>query len=350
MFDEEPISMHENSQEYESIWSDLNRKLDAVARSGSGLDAALRALHEQQLALGFIRDDQAKSRRYLLFDPEFSGEHFSAQFNPARAQRFAGAGRKEPPAGTFNLNGGCFLCPDNVLWQQEGREFGYEMEIGERVHVAWMNPYPLLPNHTVIASREHIPQTWRVNGSPRPPKSLSSIVADLVDLASRLPGWIGFYNGEGAGASIPHHFHYQFMPRPDEYGPFPLELAAADALSTECVVRDAYPLDFAHWRGDADDLLERAVPWLQTWADAAPSDLTANVIAIGSEELAVLDLYFVPRDVNRPRSPGMSEMIGGLEVLGELIFSSEDEELRLERDEIDYSTIKRIFSSVAVPL
>lgn len=350
MFDGVLNSMYENLEEYEAVWSDLNRELDAVATSGMGLDAALRALHDQQLSLGFIRDDLIEPRRYLLFDPAFSGNHFSAQFNPSRARRFVGAGRKDPPPGAANLNGGCFLCPENVQWQQEGKEFGYELDLEDRKYVAWMNPYPLLPNHTVIASREHIPQTWRLNGSSQPPRSLSTIVTDLLRLTSRLPGWFGFYNGEGAGASVPHHLHYQLLPRPKEYGPFPLELAASEPRSSGCVVKGGYPLEFAHWRGGIDDLLDRALPWLISWSGKAHANLTANVIAIARDGTQELDLYFVPRDVNRPRSPEMSGLVGGLEVLGELIFCSEDEVHRLESGEIDYATIERLLSSVAVSL
>ena len=190
--------MLDNLQNYHAVWGELNRELSEVAASAQGLDAALRALHAQQVTLGFVRDDLSHSRRYLLFDPGLSGKHFSAQFNPPRAQRFAGAGLKEPPPGVTSLNGGCFLCPENVQWQQEGREFGFELSLEDRSYVAWMNPYPLLPNNTVIASREHIPQSWRLNGSPRPPKSICTIVGDLLILAARLPGWFGFYNGEGA--------------------------------------------------------------------------------------------------------------------------------------------------------
>ena len=89
--------MPENLEIYQAVWNDLNRELDEVVASGMGLDAALRALHEQQLSQGFIRDSLTRSRRYLLFDHKFSGNHFSAQFNPARELRFAGAGHRNPP-------------------------------------------------------------------------------------------------------------------------------------------------------------------------------------------------------------------------------------------------------------
>jgi hypothetical protein len=161
---------------------------------------------------------------------------------------------------------------------------------------------------------------------------------------------VGFYNGEGAGASIPNHFHYQLLPRPADYGPFPLELAAIEERPYGCVVEDAYPLDFAHWRGGIDEIIDAAMPWLQTWCRGASDNLTANVIAASGAGGETLDLYFVPRDKHRPGSAEMTGQVGGLEVLGEVIFSSEEEGQRLENGDIEYTTIKRILASVAVPI
>ncbi len=41
----------------------------------------------------------------------------------------------------------------------------------------------------------------------------------------------------------------------------------------------------------------------------------------------------------------MSGTIGGIEVLGEMVFSSEADGKRLERGEIDYHTVERILSA-----
>ena len=43
-------------------------------------------------------------------------------------------------------------------------------------------------------------------------------------------------------------------------------------------------------------------------------------------------------------------MVGGLEVLGELIFCSDEEEHRLESGEIGYAAIERMLASVSVAL
>ncbi|MCG6873188.1 MAG: DUF4922 domain-containing protein, partial [Gammaproteobacteria bacterium] len=219
-----------------------------------------------------------------------------------------------------------------------------------RSYIAWMNPYPLLPEHAVIASREHVAQAWRGSGEQPGGRSLAIIVADLLKLASRLPGWIGFYNGPDAGASIPHHFHYQFFPRPAGCPVYPLEQAAARRFAGQSV--PTYPLEFAHWRGDAGTVSRTATRRIQLWADHPPDGVsapTANFIASAGNDGA-LDLYFVPRDRIRARSPGMSGLVGGLETLGELVFSSEEEQQRLRSGDIDFEEIERMLAHVSTPL
>lgn len=342
--------MHDlDLRKYREVWTDLNRKLHAVGAAG-GPGAALHALRLQQLAQGFIRDDLRSMLRLIFPDPMRPERYFAAQFNPRRAQRFAGAGRHEPPPGAISVNNGCFLCPQNIQWQQEGVELGQDIELNGHDYIAWMNPYPLLPCHAVIATRDHLPQAWRHNGSGCS-KSLASVINDLARLAARLPGWIGFYNGEGAGASIPHHFHYQFLERPADYGPYPLELAAAGACVAGPEVRDMYPLDFACWRGTTKEVAHAATGWLETWITRPGTALlTANVIAVAGDSPDQISLYFVPRDPRNSRSPEMTGLIGGLEVLGELVFCTDDERQRLVRGEVDYAAVERILRSVAAPL
>ena len=338
-----------NLRSYDNAWVQLNRDLNCIATSWVGLGGALRALRDHQLALGFIRDDLDQMYRHRFEHPERPGHFFTVQYNPARAQRFGGSGIKVPPHGANLVNNGCFLCPENIKWQQRGRELGYELSIDDHHFIAWMNPYPLLAGHTVIASIDHVPQRWKANGDASASKHLDHVVGHLVGIAARLPGWIGFYNGVGAGASIPHHFHYQFLPRPGEIARFPLQLAAQRHAAPGPVYRDCYPLTFAHWQGPADQVLQQALPWLRAYLGShKAAELTANLVATRPDGSELLELYFIPRDAARARSPEMSGLIGGLEVLGELIFSSEDERLRLERSEVDYATVARILGSVAV--
>jgi len=337
-----------DAQQYSDDWSDLNRELNLVAANGLG--PALDALRDQQLRQGFIRDDLAGLQRYIFRHPRDRDRYFAVQFNPARARRFAGSGVTAPPPGAIRVHDGCFLCQENIQWQQDGVEIGFDIQVDARSYIAWMNPYPLLPAHAVIASREHVAQSWYNNGAGAAGKRLPTLIRDLVELARRLPGWIGFYNGQGAGASIPYHFHYQFVRRPNDYGLFPLELAAARKQTRHA--DEPYPLAFAHWRGEATMVSRTATRWIEHWTEMShPSivNLTANLIAIANSAGQV-DVYFVPRDQSRSRSAEMAGLIGGLEVLGELVFSTAEEKQRLDSGAVDYASVSRILSTVSVPL
>ena len=61
------------------------------------------------------------------------------------------------------------------------------------------------------------------------------------------------------------------------------------------------------------------------------------------------DLYFVPRNRLYSRGPGMVGTVGGLEVLGELVFSTELENERLNAGMVDYMYVHRVLAAVEAP-
>jgi hypothetical protein len=77
--------------------------------------------------------------------------------------------------------------------------------------------------------------------------------------------------------------------------------------------------------------------------------LTANVIATADPD-GIVTLYFVPRDRGMARGTGMSGLVGGLEVLGELVFSSGEERQILDNGAMDYFAVETILGSVRTPL
>src|SRR6056297_736639 len=188
----------------------------------AGLGAALEGLRHHQVESGFIQDDLSEVQRFEFIRPDAAEEYFSAQYNPARARRFAGRGLHRPPASARSVHDGCFLCAENIEWQQQGAEVGYPIDGFNIRYTAWMNPFPLASGHAVLAADEHIHQHWATSGI-----ALGEIVRDLIDFADRLPGWITFYNGAGAGASIETHLHFHALPRTPGLGPMPIERAAA---------------------------------------------------------------------------------------------------------------------------
>ncbi|MEE4297618.1 MAG: DUF4922 domain-containing protein [Wenzhouxiangella sp.] len=327
--------------DYRQRWIDLNSHL-ASLRQSEGLGRALRALMTNQIESGFIKDELSDIRRYRLTCIDQPDLALCAQFNPARAQRFKGSSSIDPRGHL--INDGCFLCAENVQWQHGGAELGLEIHDLDLPYIAWMNPYPLLPCHTVIASAEHLPQDWRhTDGRP-----LSGLIGDLISIASALPGWIGFYNGVGAGASIPHHLHYHFLPRPSGYEEMPIERAAAGRTSGS--TQDAcYPIDFMHWHGSPESVLDHALAWLgRRYQDSrAANQESANIIAC-ADHSGSLNLYFVPRDQDRARVPGLNGIVGGFEVMGEIVCSTAEEQYRLDTGDLNYETVADMLAEVSV--
>lgn len=98
----------------------------------------------------------------------------------------------------------CFLCRENrpseqIMMKFEGRK-------GKKYHIL-VNPYPIFPDHLVIAADRHTGQTiWKR-------------YVDMLDLARKYTDFTFFYNGPKSGASAPDHHHFQAAPR----GLMPLE-------------------------------------------------------------------------------------------------------------------------------
>ena len=84
----------------------------------------------------------------------------------------------------------CFLCPDKMPAEERGVAF--------EDFVVLPNPFPILPLHATIASRDHQPQRimGRVDAYLRLARDLSPDLAAL-------------YNGPRCGASAPDHLHFQ---------------------------------------------------------------------------------------------------------------------------------------------
>ena len=115
------------------------------------------------------------------------------QFNPARMVSSAAKLSKADIAKRR-----CFLCRENrppelVMMKFEGRK-------GKKYHIL-VNPYPIFPDHLVIAADRHTDQTiWKR-------------YVDMLDMARKYQDFTFFYNGPKSGASAPDHHHFQAAPR-----------------------------------------------------------------------------------------------------------------------------------------
>ena len=124
---------------------------------------------------------------------EVGGLKVKLQFNPARMISSAAKLSKEEIAARR-----CFLCRDNrpaeqIMLKFDGRK-------GKRYHIL-VNPYPIFPDHLVIAMNRHTDQ------------SIWKRYVDMLDLARKYDGFTFFYNGPKSGASAPDHHHFQAAPK-----------------------------------------------------------------------------------------------------------------------------------------
>ncbi|MBF0455381.1 MAG: DUF4922 domain-containing protein [Magnetococcales bacterium] len=335
--------------EIDHAWSELNRAL-AQTHLGHGLDAAFLALAAHQTKAGFIQDNLDEVIRYRLVSPLDPSQFYSSQYNPQRALRFGGFGRREPPVEEARVHQGCFLCRDNIFWQHEGRQLGMDLKLGESHYVALTNPFPLMPLHLVIAARNHVPQRCDLSAADGPEKSLDTVLHHVLTLASQLPDFVVFYNGVDAGATIPHHLHFQTFARPQGYDLFPLEQRARRHAAFPCWVED-YPLQARIWRGTMDGVRQASQDWIHEWVqrnEAQAHHLSANLIATQDEaNPGHFYLYFVPRTRQSLNSEQASSVnIGGLEVLGELVFTDNEIKQQLDSGLLDYHAVEHILSSV----
>jgi len=337
--------------DYNRSWAELNAHLNKAVAGPGGLTAALLELEAHQRETGFIKDDLDSVRRYVFRSPNNPDRFFRVQYNPKRALRFKGKGVYTPPTGATLVHDGCFLCRENIRWQQQNAQVGFEISMTHDGYHAWVNPFPLLPNHVIIAADDHKTQEWNMDGKGG--ADLTKLLFDLCGTARSLPHHIGFYNGVDAGASIPRHLHFQFFNRAPEGPVFPLEGWEFEGApgNKEPMMATGYPLSVARWRGNVEPVVAKASAWVRSWVEGNSQRLerlSSNFIAAAHGPDGV-DLYFVPRDRTKTRWNGMFGLVGGLEVLGELVFSSEEERGLIENGAVDYDFIEAALASVHTP-
>jgi len=342
----------------------LQKRLDSIRNTQNGLSEVLRWLYKQQLDIGFIQDDLTQVK-YFCRDNSDHTHFFSGQFNPRRAERKTGSGRQFTPRGitTNKLSDtSCFLCVDNVRWQQRGIQMYYQYEISARKYNVLCNPFPFMPVHMTIASDDHISQTWHVfdpDGKLNKKKTedkVRQISEDLYEFSEQLKDFVGFYNGRGSGATIERHLHYHFFMTPDGHPRFPLQIAAIHAQPNEVVdngVRHLkidqayYPLVVFRLVGEKRKVISTVVNLAIRWDELVGDSASANIVSIWEDNRQVI--YFIPRNKFFSRAPGMAGMVGGCEALGDFIFSTDWEDEAINRQKIDYEYMWHILQSIRPP-
>ena len=199
------------------------------------------------------------------------------QYNPARMVSTGASIDKASIAARP-----CFLCAKNRPIEQHGLDLNDEFE--------WLvNPFPILPHHFTIASKQH-----------RPQRILDAYNA-MIQATQALPEeYIVFYNGPKCGASAPDHLHLQA-------GKWSIPLAIGDAFR-------AYHLPCAE-ASDAFRTLYDSLPVMD-----GEDEPRMNVVAYRTGEH--VNLVVIPRRAHRPHcytaegaekyliSPGTLDMCG----------------------------------------
>ena len=124
---------------------------------------------------------------------ETGGLTVRLQFNPARI--ISSAAKLDKAAIASRR---CFLCRENRPAEQAMLKF--EGRKGKKYHIL-VNPYPIFPDHLVIAAVRHTDQ------------SIWHRYIDMLDLARKYDDFTFFYNGPKSGASAPDHHHFQAAPK-----------------------------------------------------------------------------------------------------------------------------------------
>lgn len=150
---------------------------EAISELYDAQFAAMPQMRDNYTALG-----QTERRVFNMGDL-----NVAVQFNPARVRSTAAKVSKEDIEARP-----CFLCRKN---RPEKQLIGTTIPDWDIL----INPYPILPVHFTVASKEHTPQS----GAP----------LEMVDMVNTLPDLCTFYNGANAGASAPDHLHFQAVLR-----------------------------------------------------------------------------------------------------------------------------------------
>ncbi|RMD53345.1 MAG: DUF4922 domain-containing protein, partial [Nitrospirae bacterium] len=156
-------------------------------------------MYEQQIRSGFVQDRLENVSYREICDTEYKVT-FRAMFNPKREERHKGYGITTPPEGVVPVNNNCFLCYENIRWQQKERQKAFYWKPKESIneYLFLTNPFPIFDRHFTVASQAHVIQ--RIN---------KDHVRDMLQFVDGAPDLTIFFNGQDAGASIPWHLHMQ---------------------------------------------------------------------------------------------------------------------------------------------
>jgi hypothetical protein len=301
--------------------------------AGTGLQARVAALLAQQhetwpmLRAGTVALAAAQYRSLQV-----NGSEVIAQYNPQRLVSTAA-----PVDATSIRARRCFLCAEHLPLEERGLAWGDDF-------VILCNPFPILPNHLVIAARSHRPQ------------AIAGSYGTLLDLAAALGEayWV-LYNGPACGASAPDHLHLQagtraLLPILHEVEHWPHQQVVQHA-DQEVFTLTGYRLQVLIARGRKRSTLlawlQHAVAGLATVTRASDPEPLLNLLV--TCEATGWTVYIFPRARHRPAcyfAEGEAKLTvspAALDLAGVLVVPDTDHFTRIRAQDI-----ARIYAEVTL--
>jgi len=249
---------------------------------------------------------------------------FDVQFNPGRERRKGRLpGQVDDPD-----HAGCVLCA--AIYSKVPEFIGWDD------YCLFPNPYPIFRNHFTLISMEH-EDSGQVLTAKR--------IKDGIDFFSKTRGVKMFFNGKGAGASSPDHFHFQGFSYPM---PLPVERFHAKEIASNKSIKVSrltdYPATvFVVESDDAEKLIDgvyRITSSLGGLSDGA--GLTHNVLFSGCGPHP--DVYIFPRDSGKQKSKHYKSKPATIEMSGMLVMSDQND---IERyGDADMGALKHLVEDV----
>lgn len=193
----------------------------------------------------------------------------------------------------------CFLCAANIA-ECHPLEALVPVTLAGREYLAGANFAWIEQDHYTVMAAKHTDQVYTPH-----------LLEAMLDLHRQTGGRFRvLFNGDGAGASIPWHLHYQITT-----APMPIEQLMPGQEA-------AYPT--AVQRFAADDVgRATAHAAIAEWLQRDPEHHTQNVFIHGPVEAATI--FFFPRDKRRAKATNKG-LVGGFEVAGDFVMSAPAEE------------------------
>jgi hypothetical protein len=289
---------------------------------GGTTNALAKALLQQQIETWpALRDAVAGFNQVEYKSFSVKGSEVLTQFNP---KRIVSAGAKVD-AATIGQRP-CFLCPDNLPKEEKGIAFGASF-------VILCNPFPVLRDHLVIASRQHTPQ--EINGS----------FGAFLDLTRELgEGWFTLYNGARCGASAPDHLHFQAcssnsVPLFDDVKYFSTQKTAE---GLRLITSERYRLNFVAAQTDQREAL---IGWFAHAVNALGEVTAANEEPMFNLVATYWDeqwtIFVFPRAKHRPDcyfAEGEKQLLvspGAIDLAGVMVVPPPDHYARITRRDLE---------------